>query len=349
MQDKPLTISDINILQIEPTTYCNAKCPHCPRFDSQGNLQPDLNLSHLDVNAIRNNLELEKMTNLQVVILEGDKGDPIMHPKILEIIDIFANALSQPEVHLVTNGSIRSPAWWRQLAEKKYSKLQVVFSIDGLKDLNHLYRIGLNYGHIMNNVRSFISAGGSAIWKFIMFRHNEHQLDEVCELSKQLGFVQFEYVPCRLSDFNGQAQWPVMQNGVVTHYLQPPQHPRSGIIKHIEQNLSFFNVKSIPERICPNLSKGQLYITHQNHVIPCCMMHFDTELKYFGTKHLRTMTGGFDQQDLVKYSISEILNHEFFNSILTDTLKHKKWHFNCARNCKSQILENLQLVQSQSN
>lgn len=346
MHNNALEISDINVLQIEPTTYCNAKCPHCPRFDNQGNLHPDLNLSHINIDAIEHNLEIGKMTNLQLVILEGDKGDPLMHPKIEKIIDIFSMAPSQPEIRLVTNGSIRSSAWWQQLAQKNYSKLQVIFSIDGLEDVNHLYRIGLNYKNIMDNVQSFISSGGHATWKFILFHHNEHQLDQVCELSRQLGFEQFIFGNCRSGDFAGQAQWPVLQDGIVTHYLEPPHHPRAGTIQHIKKKTPSVFVKSSPERICPNLSMGQIYITHQHHVIPCCMMHFDTELQYPGTKHLRTMTGGFDQQDLVQHSMSAILNHEFLNHKLTDSLKHKRWHLNCARNCKPRILKNLKYVQS---
>jgi len=345
MHSRSLEISDINILQIEPTTYCNARCPHCPRFDNQGNLHADLNLGHLNIDAIEHNLELKNMTNLRTVILEGDKGDPLMHPKIAKIIDIFAMAPSQPEVRLVTNGSIRSSAWWQQLAQKNYSNLQVVFSIDGLEDVNHLYRIGLNYKNIMDNVQSFISNGGHATWKFILFHHNEHQLDQICKLSQQLGFEQFIFTPCRSGDFAGQTQWPVLKDGTITHYLEPPHHPQEGRVRHIDRKIPSVLVKSNPERICPNLSNGQVYITHQNYVIPCCMMHFDTELQYIGTQHLRTMTGGFNQQSLVQYSMSEVLNHEFFNHKLTDTLKHKRWHINCARSCKSQILKNLKYVQ----
>jgi sulfatase maturation enzyme AslB (radical SAM superfamily) len=223
---------------------------------------------------------------------------------------------------LVTNGSIRSSAWWQQLAQKNYSNLQVVFSIDGLEDVNHLYRIGLNYKNIMDNVQSFISNGGHATWKFILFHHNEHQLDQICKLSRQLGFEQFIFTPCRSGDFAGQTQWPVLKDGTITHYLEPPHHPQEGRVQHIDRKIPSVLVKSNPERICPNLSNGQVYITHQNYVIPCCMMHFDTELQYIGTQHLRTMTGGFNQQSLVQYSMSEVLNHEFFNNKLKiDKLK----------------------------
>lgn len=345
-----MQLSDIHALQIEVTSYCNARCPHCPRFDEHGNLHKDLTLAHLDIDAIHHNLELDKMVNLKTVILEGDKGDPVMHPKIEKIIELFALAPSQPSIRMYTNGSIRSEAWWQQLAGKNYPNLQVIFSIDGLKDTNHLYRVGLNYDQIMSNAQAFISAGGHASWKFILFKHNQHQLSQVVETSQQMGFEELIYVPCRPGDFRGLEQWPVVLDGKISHYLeQPSQHKQGGTIvskgKKPKTSSNYISYQH-RERICPNLSNGLIYITHLNQVLPCCMMHFDTQLKYPGTKRLREMTGGFDQQDLTIYSMTNILDHQFFKHTLHDSLTQGKWQFNCVRSCKTQILDNLKYVQS---
>ena len=37
----------------------------------------------------------------------------------------------------------------------------------------------------MENVNAFISAGGTAYWKFLIFKHNEHQVEEAKKLSEQ--------------------------------------------------------------------------------------------------------------------------------------------------------------------
>jgi MoaA/NifB/PqqE/SkfB family radical SAM enzyme len=344
--ESKMQLSDIQILQIEPTTYCNARCPHCPRFDSSGNLHPDLKLGHLSIDTIADHLELDQMINLRSVILEGDKGDPIMHPAIEKIIETFSHAPSQPEIVLITNGSIRSPTWWKQLAQKNYSNLNVVFSIDGLEDTNHLYRVGLDYKTIMANVESFISAGGHARWKFILFKHNEHQLDEITELSKNLGFEELIYVPGRSGSFEGQSSWPVTINGEVSHYLEPSTNPRHGSKLHRPRKIKQVTEVKHNKKLCPNLAVGQIYITYLGQVIPCCMMHFDTTLNYAGTKKLREMTGGFDKQDLNLHTMSTILNNQFFNHELENNLKNGSWHLNCARSCKSQILNKIKHVQS---
>ena len=61
------------------------------------------------------------------------------------------------------------------------------FSIDGLEDTNHLYRQDVEWDKIMERAKKFIGAGGRAEWKFIIFRHNQHQVEEARSLSKELG------------------------------------------------------------------------------------------------------------------------------------------------------------------
>jgi len=335
---------DIKVLFIEPTTYCNAKCPHCPRFDTQGNLHPDLTLEHLKIDQIQSNLQLDKLTNLKIVRLEGDKGDPLMHPDIEKIIDIFSQAPSQPEIQIFTNGSIRSPAWWKSLANKKHPRLNITFSIDGLEDTNHLYRIGLDFNKIIDNARSFIDGGGNAIWKFILFKHNEHQIDDVIQLSRQLGFSELHIESCRTGDFQNLKDWPVIVNHEVSHFLQQPTNRiyKKIIFNNAKKSLREENVVSHkPDRICPWMAAGRLYITYLNELIPCCMMHFDTKNNYVGKTRLIEMTGGIDNQDLTKHSISTILNNKLFKHELANSLTTGKWHFNCVRSCKSEILNNL--------
>jgi sulfatase maturation enzyme AslB (radical SAM superfamily) len=340
-------LSDIVTLQIEPTSYCNAHCPHCARFDSDGQVHPDLTLDHLDL-AVINNLELSAMPNLNLVVLEGDKGDPLMHPGIEHMIEAFGQAASQPAIRLFTNGSIRNPAWWNRLAKKQYPGLTVIFSIDGLKDTNHLYRVGLNYDTIMSNARAFIEAGGHAAWKFIRFKHNEHQFDQVLETSQNMGFAEFIYTTCRLGEFQGLTQWPVRQQGQVTHFLQQPKEYMSGKKVFVTRPSRMIVTQSQPQRLCPNLSAGQIYVNYLGQVIPCCMMHFDTKLNYHGTEQLQEMTGGFDQQDLHRHTLSEILDHQFFKHRLHDSLVKGQWHFNCERSCKSKIIENLKYIKNWS-
>jgi MoaA/NifB/PqqE/SkfB family radical SAM enzyme len=344
-----MKVEDVQTLEFEPTSHCNARCAHCPRFNitqddvfkSDGTLHPDLTLNHIDVPAVVKNLELDRMPRLKQAVIQGDKGDPCMHPQISQLLDALISAPSQPHVMLYTNGSIRSNRWWTELASKK--RLHIVFSIDGLEDTNHLYRVGLDYATIIQNAQSYINAGGSATWKMIVFRHNEHQIEQVKQTAKDLGFSEFHLEPAQ-PRFKGKDQWPVEVDGQI-HYIadttlkvQPQKFyfknkPTYTINKQDDDDVG---------RICPNLVRGRIYINHRNYIIPCCMMHFDTELNYFGTDQLREMTEGFDRHDISKHSLSTIFEQPFFKNRLVDSFHTGNLLYTCEKSCQHDIEHNLQ-------
>lgn len=335
-----MKLSEVQLLQIEPTSHCNARCPHCPRFNEIGELHPDLSLAHLDLDKIVPNLEIEKLVNLKEVIIEGDKGDPAMHPNLEFLIDRLANLPNAPRILVTTNGSIRNASWWKKLAKKNYKTLRVIFSIDGLQDTNHLYRVGVDFNKAISNAKSFIDAGGVAFWKVIAFRHNEHQFKDIELLSKQLNFHKLIVTTAHRARFQSHDRWPVYVNGQVTHHIQPPIHDYNQVIDHrtIVDRLNFS--KTIDQsKLCPNQRLGQLYITHQGYVIPCCMMHFDTQLNYEGKHKLIELTGGFEKIDLSKNNLEKILEGDFFNHKLEQSLENNNWHPTCTKSCRD-IIEN---------
>ena len=50
--------------------------------------------------------------------------------------------------------------------------------LDGLEDTNHIYRRYTDWSKIERNAKTFLNAGGKGSWVFIVFKHNEHQVDE---------------------------------------------------------------------------------------------------------------------------------------------------------------------------
>jgi MoaA/NifB/PqqE/SkfB family radical SAM enzyme len=282
---------------------------------------------------------LKELTNIRLC---GTYGDPCMHKDFIEIVK-WLQASTTATISINTNGSLRSKKWWAQLGSIMRDTDYVVFGVDGLYDTNHLYRKNTNFNKIIDNARSFIDGGGNAIWKFILFKHNEHQIDDIIQLSQQLGFAELEITSCRTGDFQNLTDWPVIVNNKVSHFLQQPTNRIHKKIVHdtAKSLLRLDNFGNDFDRICPWMVAGKLYITYLNELIPCCMMHFDTKNNYFGKTRLIEMTGGIDNQDLTKHSISTILGNKFFDHELKDSLTTGKWHINCARSCKSQILNNI--------
>jgi hypothetical protein len=122
----------------------------------------------------------------------------------------------------------------------------VVFSIDGLEDTNHLYRRNVHWDKVMANTSAFINAGGSAHWDMLIFKHNEHQLDDAEELARNMGFTWFRHK-------------------VSKRFVTNP-------IQGIEAPLTFTlpNVPNVNQIKCHALEDKSLYVTASGEKLPCC-------------------------------------------------------------------------------
>lgn len=184
----------INHLHIELTNRCNAACPMCMRFhQSSPLLRPDLELGEISFEQFKTWFKPELIKQQNLILFCGVHGDPCIAHDTLEIVEYIIESSPETVITFNTNGGMRNAEWWAKLGTLlKYNPdSSVTFSIDGLEDTNHIYRRNVKWDKLMTNVKSFISAGGRAYWDYLIFRHNEHQIEEARELAKDLGFVWF--------------------------------------------------------------------------------------------------------------------------------------------------------------
>lgn len=246
---------------IEASTYCNARCPGCPRnvygFNPKGFVKQQ-HLSPVSYRKIREKYQIE------YVRINGGLGDPMMNPDIVEIVDI-----GNVHTTITTNGSLGRRNTFESLAKTA----NIEFSIDGLEDTNHLYRQDLSWKNIMERVDWFIGAGGYAIWKWVPFKHNHHQLEEAKKLSQQLGFKDFI-----IAD-QGRNDMPALdKEGNISHWIQPHDAPAiatmsdpKAAIADAVKHRQFFSEEGKRFDIwrCEHLA-GEVYITAYADVTPCC-------------------------------------------------------------------------------
>jgi MoaA/NifB/PqqE/SkfB family radical SAM enzyme len=233
-------------------------------------------LIHLSESVIAAAFPVELVKQLRQIFFCGSYGDPIVHPQFLEIVRDFREKSSTVWIYIHTNGGTRPVSWWQELADiiGPYGKID--FGIDGLVDTNHLYRKNVQFSKVIENAKAFIAAGGKAQWNFIVFKHNEHQLDEASALSKELGFVNF--LPRKTGRFfhHGKIQeidhWPVTgKSGTTEYYLEPP-------VNTAYRNRSMLNLDVIKndkdyfsntEITCDALLGKKVAITAEGLVLPC--------------------------------------------------------------------------------
>lgn len=240
---KEMQYRDIKVLHLEPTNVCQAKCPQCARetvgsFDSSKNV-------NISLDYIVDTLPLEFIQGLDKVFMCGSYGDPAANKEVYDIYKYFREVNPSIELGMNTNGGIRDASWWSELGKLfSQGKNYVVFSIDGLKDTNHLYRVNVNFDKVIENARAFIDSGGNALWEMLIFKHNEHQVEECRQLSVEMGFSQF----------NKKVTRRIMKDGLQlpTKYAAPTP------------------IQNPTKISCHVLNEQSLYMAFTGKIQPCC-------------------------------------------------------------------------------
>ena len=185
-------LDNVKEIHIEPTSICNAECPMCARNVNGIGLNPYITLKSLPVKWFEDNIKPKQLQKLNKVFFCGNVGDPASAPELLKIIKYLKTHNPNLIIGLNTNGGLRNIDWWTKLGNLLDGPLDYcVFSIDGLKDTNHLYRRKVIWNKLIENAKSFISTGASAHWDMLVFKHNKHEIEQARELADQLGFTWF--------------------------------------------------------------------------------------------------------------------------------------------------------------
>ena len=173
------------------TTYCQARCRSCARTDQDtGEEESWLKKTHMEYDVFLDRLEAfgEKFGYIQFC---GEMGDPCMHPKINEFIT--ASFKYTDDVHLLTNGGLRNPDWYKKLAKVytnfrgKQTGIFCKFGVDGTDhDTNWLYREGVQWQKCYDNMSAYFGAGGRGSWHFLIFDWNWHQIPDAINMAKDM-------------------------------------------------------------------------------------------------------------------------------------------------------------------
>ena len=175
-------LEDIRQIHLEITQKCQAACSMCDRNINSGELNPHLTLAELKLDDIKRIFKPTLIKQLQAMQLCGNHGDPIIAEHTLEVLQYFREHNKDMWLSMNTNAGAREEEWWKSLAETIGRNGNVIFSVDGLEDTNHLYRQNVQWSKVRRAMKSFIEAGGRARWDFLVFDFNEHQVDEARKL-----------------------------------------------------------------------------------------------------------------------------------------------------------------------
>jgi len=323
-------IDSIKTLHVEPSSNCNLNCPQCARNVLGQYTNPDLMVTDLPTEWFTEQLPKSFVRQLEKIYFCGCFGDPCMHRELLDIIEYLKSVNPSIIIGINTNGSIRNPAWWSECAKLlSHERDYVMFAIDGLEDTNHVYRQNAQWHKIMDNARAYISAGGKALWEYLVFKHNQHQVESAKQLAEQMGFNWFN-------------------TKVTRRFANKPIKGIEPIEESQQVNYEKLDIH------CEMLHKNEIYVSSYGWVLPCChigeeLLDYDINKKQRRSKLLNALgvrNGSLSKFKLENNGLDKIINQ--FNNIndtwLMPSYSHGKQPV-CAETCG--IIKNNIAIQQQ--
>ncbi|MCK5847303.1 MAG: SPASM domain-containing protein [Bacteroidales bacterium] len=289
---KPISIS------IEPTTACNLSCPECPsglkKFSRKTGFISDATIDNI----------ISQFAKQLMYVTFYFQGEPLLHPKFVEYVRKLKSK------NLIVSTSTNAHKLTKENNENIIcSGLdRLIISLDGTDSETYLkYRKGGDFNLVISNIENFIecrkrlkSKSPFVELQFIVFKHNEHQIDEIKRYGKKLGVDSVSIKTAQLYEFEEGNE------------LMP------GLIKYSrykKQADGKYRIKSKLPNKCYRSWSGNV-ITWDGNVVPCC---FDKDADY--------IFGNIISDDYSKINKSKEYNN-FRNQILKDRSK-----IDICRNC----------------
>ena len=278
-----IDFQNIISVHLELSSFCNARCPGCPRNFGGFPYNAGYPETNLDLEQSKKIFTPDFLKQLKHIQISGNFGDMVMNPETPEIIEYFL--IINPNLYIVcsTNGSARDKNFWQKLGALG---ITIEFCLDGLEDTHHLYRQNTSWRQIINNAKIFRAAGGRAVWKMTIFSHNKHQVEDCNNLAQELGFG-FITRPSYSENMPAYDKRGKLLHVVDNFNNQDHTHTLQDFLDNVKNNKSWpdekLYVKPRSQISCDTQKYRGIYIAANGEVYPCC--YTGTFPKTYG-KHL---------------------------------------------------------------
>lgn len=204
-------------VSIEPTTSCNLRCPECPSglrsfTRPTGMLSPEMFKTTIG--------QLEKDLLYLIFYFQGE---PYLNPSFLDLVSYACSRNIYTATS--TNAHYLNDENARKTVESGLDRL--IISIDGTtQETYESYRIGGKLEKVIEGTRNIIkwkkqlkSATPHVIFQFLVVKPNEHQIQDVQKLARELGVDEVAFKTAQIYDYvNGSDLIP--DNSKYSRYEQ---------------------------------------------------------------------------------------------------------------------------------
>jgi len=198
-------------LIIDPTNFCNLKCPFCPTGKGK-------NLREKSIFPLENFKRIiDELGTYLIHIDFCNWGEPFLNKDIYKMIEIA----KQYNIDTKIDSNLNS------LDEKDIENIilsgldKIIVSIDGVtKETYSKYRVGGDFNKVMDNLYLLINkklelnrTNPYICWQFLVFKHNEHEIEKVRKIGKEIGVDHVGITKA----FIGDKGW-IPKNQKYSHY-----------------------------------------------------------------------------------------------------------------------------------
>jgi radical SAM protein with 4Fe4S-binding SPASM domain len=247
-------------ISFEPTTSCNLRCPECPsglRAFSRptGMLKKDFFSETID--------QLAKDLTYLVFYFQGE---PYLNPDFLNMVQYASSRKIYTATS--TNAHYMTDANARRTVESGLDRL--IISIDGTtQETYQQYRVGGRLDKVLAGAKNIVkwkkelnSRTPFIIFQFLVVRHNEHQIEEVKALAKEIGVDDVWLKTAQVYDYEADPNQLIPTNNKYSRYK-----------KGKDGKMQF---KGNNQKHCWRLWHDPV-ITWDGAVVPCC---FDKDAQH---------------------------------------------------------------------
>lgn len=260
-------------IAIEPTTSCNLRCPECP----SGLRSFSRPTGMLDENFFQKTIdELHKEIFYLTFYFQGE---PYLNPKFLEMVKYASGkniyTSTSTNAHYLDNVNAK--------ATVKSGLDRLIISIDGTTQESYQsYRIGGDLQKVMDGTKNILkwkkelkSKTPHVIFQFVVFRQNEHEVEEVKKLGKELGVDEVKIKSAQIYDYeNGNDRIPTKEE--FSRYKKVSTNAETAVSPPLEGVGGGFAVKGEQSHSCWKMWNSCV-ITWDGKIVPCC---FDKDAKH---------------------------------------------------------------------
>jgi radical SAM protein with 4Fe4S-binding SPASM domain len=208
-------------VSFEPTTSCNLRCPECPSglrafTRPTGMLRKDFFTETIDQLA-------PHLTYLVFYF----QGEPYLNPEFLNMVKYA----SSKKIYTATstNAHYLNDENARKTVESGLDRL--IISIDGTtQETYQQYRVGGQLDKVLKGAANVVkwkkqlnATKPFVIFQFLVVRHNEHQVEEVKQLAKEIGVDDVWFKTAQVYDYENDPNRLIPQNEKFSRYKKDAQ------------------------------------------------------------------------------------------------------------------------------